>query len=141
MSDSIWDFLIRNLGGRLGGSMPGIEPTTNIGVHPIQNPAMGIPDPTAPPSGPITGPVGPTGPMVLDRETGRPMNEPSLPVSAPRSANDPWAKVKQAAGQLSQMGAPRPMSPGMAAPQVHRGQPMNLIDAVFGVNRRQRDDY
>lgn len=140
MSDSIWDFLVRNLGGRIGGSMPGLEPTTNIGVHPIQNPAPAIPDPTAPPTGPITGPVGPTGPMMLDRETGLPLNEPPASTVPPGSQADPWEKVKQAGSQISQIGSQRaPMSPGMAAPQVHRGQPVNLIEAVFGINKRQRD--
>lgn len=136
MSDSIWDFLVR----RLGGSMPGLESTTNVATHPIQNPAPAITDLTSP-AGPITGPVGPTGPMMLDRETGRPLNEPPLPAAPPAvSQADPWEKLKQAGSQLGQIGAQRPpMSAGMAAPQVHRGQPVSLIDAVFGINKRR--DY
>lgn len=140
MSDSIWAFLVRNLGGRIGESMPGLDPSTNIATHPIQNPAPAIVDPTAAPTGPITGPVGPTGPMMLDRDTGRPTNEPPASTAPPGSQADPWEKVKQAGAQLGQIGAQRPpMSPGMAAPQIHRGQPMNLIEAVFGINKRQRD--
>lgn len=128
MSDSIWDFLVR----RLGGSMPRLESTTNVATHPIQNPAPAITDLTSP-AGPITGPVGPTGPMMLDRETGRPA-APTGPQA------DPWEKVKQAGRQLGQIGAQRPpMNAGMSAPQAHRGQPVSLIDAVFGINKRR--DY
>lgn len=135
MSDSIWDFLVR----RLGGSMPGLEPTTNVATHPIQNPAPAITDLTSP-AGLITGPVGPTGPMMLDRETGRPLSEPPVPTAPPGSTGDPWEKAKQAGSQLGQIGAQRsPMSAGMSAPQAHRGQPVSLIDAVFGINKRR--DY
>lgn len=140
MSDSIWAFLVRNLGGRIGDSMPGFDASTNIATHPIQNPAPAIPDPTAAPTGPITGPTGPLGPEMLSRETGMPVNDPPASTAPPGSQRDPWEKVKQAGSQISQIESQRaPMSPGMAAPQVHRGQPVNLIEAVFGINKRQRD--
>jgi hypothetical protein len=145
MEGAFWDFLVKNLGGSLGGSMPGgasipgLPPSVNIGTHPVQSPAPAVADAVASPTGPITGPTGPLGPEMLNRETGLPVNDPKKPVDYTKA----FGALSSIGKDVSKLGAPAAPSAAMIAPQIHRGsgQPMSLIEAVFGLNKKQREEY
>lgn len=96
--------------------MPDMAPTQNVGVHPVQNPAESQTPTSAPDSG-----------ITIQRVSSTPVDP---------TGKKKWDSLSAAGAKLAQAGQPQRPAGSGAAPQVHRGQAVSLLDLVFGPNRK-----